>query len=1051
MGGLSFQTTTKSKVNYNIEKVINNIVKFTFDISNPGTISVLSQKLDYQIKITSSSIIPSQEKSNCYITNNKKIYVNNDKLNFICNLYDSIGNLITPKEAVDNLNINFKTEIINTITQEKITIKNINIYTTYIMTEYNITYSGEYKIITYYIYNENTYQFKSSLDTFTVRTIPEKINNADIYDYNEKIWIKNNEINNTIIKFNGGIDIISIKLYEDDDGKISYSDFTNGYSQLNLSLIEAYITSDHRKEDYIKCDVYLIENELKDNKTYIKIILNEKDSIISSSYYYKIVIKYNNNELNIKLKYLITENGLTYCQHDITNTYTLFSLISDSFSVILGNSIKIGTVVLKNEDDNHYHDYYLNDINKLSYTSNPDKVTISYKKNDNQRGLYDVYLYSTYAGNVTMTLTYENNVIKKGRLFITFLALEIANYITLSDNNNIIKKDETNKIYTISNKTVDEETIIYINAQDKYNNTISIEDTTKLEITTSILLNGEDITNKNIINIIYNTTTGEYNIIDNNKEYGNYTIIIKTKTGEDITINYYKEPGNININNSLIEIGNKDMIPVGSYAIVYITLIDNYGNKISFDEKKHNEIINNINVYCINETSSKNPLKYNYIGIENNIKSKFNLLMEYSGTYEVEVYNNNNQLNNYSNNINSFNVIKAEFSIDNSIITLIRDTPTKMIENMVYIINSKSDKPSITLDFYDEDFNLITNIDKNIDIKANLIDKNENIIELNEKWINDSKIIFYFDNEIDLRNYEGNFTFKIIYINLEKEYIFNFVQNGNNNEDKEYDKYHFYVSNDLIIGKGEVLIELRTENDIRSNSTIININKLTYNNLDEGIYVNKYKGSLTGQILLEIYTIKYYSYNNPFILNLYYDNNEIKTPIKIINIINEGNNSNFNLNNCDIYKYDTDKNDYVKINDKNNNDDIIENSYNDYEKLIIKIVPKDDDGKIINIKDININAETNNDNIKLNVSNENYYYIITPEDEEKYKDLDKGILIITIKDEDGNEKEIKINLGGKDPSYYGDEKVSIKDTVFHEVEFTAGGYGYLENLLFNLM
>ena len=943
---ISISNTKNEYIPLYIKKIKENsgLYEISFNINSASTYIITGGKgIQTTIKINVINYLPSP-KSYCNIESNKNEFIQNEIIKYSCILINDDNIKLNPVNIFDIKQTNFNSKLIGNNKTINLNIENNNdtIYSTY-----TSTISGNFEFKIEYCNNNSTCnEIYSMKNKFDVYTIPMDISFVSLFDYDTEKWYSNDKIKDMVFKYDSTNNFYYLLQLYESDKTTPYINIKN-YKQIDLANLNGKLMNVHNsdlqveKQCSLQFDIYTEEN-----KSYIKMTLGSTSCLISSSYNYEFDINYLNTNLKINLKYLLSDNEKTYCQHDISESNTYFEVNEDikNTKITVGQNIEIGAIYLKTIC-NRYYDNYLNNINDFSYTitSNKDidpstKITIV---KDDIRGKYKVYFQSTISNNYKYNLMLNKIEIDNGSNEITYNAEPIAFNYEHSLNNNY--SDEEKNILNDVNS--DEPFIIYFKAFDKYSNQLyyDIKDykETQLSMTLKVFINDEDLTSnyKDKMSIEYDKNKKEYyikdNILDKNGKF-EFCLISNNKE-KNLTYTFTKLPGVVS-KNTIISIINEYQIQVGESSTISVNMYDKNKNIIGkYDEIYENEI-KKLSFYAVNENNLDNRIEYTYKerqGI-NAIFISSSEIFE-TGLYTVKGLINEVEEITICSELTGceFNVVENNFNMNDSILyRLSGSNKIKMNENDYYIINKNYENLIFYFEFYNKNGQIVEYVDQNrTDIKAILTNVNNNNekYEMENKFISNNGILFKynFNNKISNENY--NLT---LYYNEKayNNYNIKIINEETSANDFNIDKT--YINNEkmfLIAGEySYIYFELRDNNSNPYLTNDFDISKFSIKSINstENLISKFHKGSKLGTFILEIKDDNQSSYTNPNIIQLLYEGTQFRS---IDLIVNE------NI----IYKFKISENCIKNEKEKTLNDGEVNKNY------LINMVPYDKFGNVI--------------------------------------------------------------------------------------------------------
>ena len=858
------------------------------------------------VKINIINNLPSPN-SNCHINSDKHEFIQDENISYLCEIKNEDFIVLNPENIFDNNQINFKCELIG---NNKTTILQIDYDSKYIYCNFTSFISGNFEFNIYYSNNNlsDTIDTKiiSSNNKFEVYTIPMDISFITLFDYKTEKWYSNEEIKNTVFKYDTDDNFYYLlRLYESDK-TTPYINEKN-YNKMNVEEnINGILVNSHTKlnEKEKECPLQFSVFP-SENGTFIKMLLGDKSCLISSSFNYKFDINYKNTKLELNLSYLISNNTKMYCQHKISENNTYFELDEDTKNVenIVGKEVKVGSIYLKTIC-NKYYDYYLDNIENFTYSINNidynnESTKIEIKKDNFVKGKYDVFFQSIISNKYKYDLKLNNiNIDNGSNNLITFVSEPI---VYKFENSTYNKYNDTQE-NTLSDTNSDEIFLIYFKAFDKYSNQL-FYDYKELQssINLKIIINEEELTQKykDKISIEYDGDKEEYYIKDNIlNENGDFKLcLISSKNPENnLTYFYVKRPGVVS--NLYITILNEYQIQIGENSTISVTMYDKNNNNIGNDIKIYEKELTKLTFIAVNN-NNKNEIEYSYKKKEgtNAIFVSSSEIME-SGLYTVKGF-----INGSIENVGvcsdstgcEFDVVENNFNMDDSILyRLSGNNKIKMNENDYYIINKKYENLIFYFEFYNKNGQIVEYVDPiKTNIKAILSNNNNNYIyELENRFISNNGILFKYNFNNNLSNEIYNLT--LLYNNISyNNYRIKIINEETNTT--TYNIENTYIKDEkmfLIAGVYSYnYLELRDENLNPSLNDKIDISKFKIKSINSNEYLDAkfYKGSKLGTIIFDIKDNIQSSYNDNNIAEILYDGKQFRSINLIVNenIINK--------------------------------------------------------------------------------------------------------------------------------------------------------------------
>ena len=779
-----------------------------------------------------------------------------------------------PQFWIDYFNLEFECLVTNIITNEsKITDKNYD--NNNLNCVYNSTKNGKYEFSAYFILNKEKIKMNSTSYTnqFTIVSPPNSINYTLIYDFYEKKWNNNPRYLNYK---EGNTDILAIKFYDDNNLTIP-SNFESTY----LIYLKGSIYSKHQinRKSELK---FRMEKEIDGKNNLIVVYVNDKNFFLKTSYGYNCVIKYNYNFESIKefeIKMKLNKNGnYDVCDHELSVKNTLFIKNSSIKKVYPNENINIGQILLQTEDNKLYN-YKIPEKNisfKVSPSSNNYKIFVY--SDEEIDGKYNIYMKAEKSGKYTIKVIINNYTIKNWYIQNEIFPFESISYFNIN-NFNYTKEGD---YIIIDDCSADDTPIFYFNGEDEYNNILNYAPTRK-----NNNLNIEFITkidDKEIYNDFeFKYNNDKYEIIDNLKQIGNYTLTIRSiKSKMELIFKYKKIPGKVSSLKSTMNIINNKQIKVNSPSTIEVELKDKYGNNIALNKEKYKKEIKNVHFYI---KSDKTQYEYIIPTDDINIKPILKLSSEIiteSGFYTLEGIIYGEKISNCEQQC-TFTSVHDIFNIKNCKLYALQRDFIELYDSGIFRFNKEYNYPVFKYEFMNDKNELVDKIDP--DIPLNLYVQNQDI-ESKEKYKLEKEVsslnsfMFYSKKKLN-----GFYTLFVEYgSENKKNYTLHFLNNDNDSSKNIFEKEYTYVSNKILkLKAGEtkyIKLELRTNDNLRYE--LFDINLLSFDNYnDKDFKINKIKGNKLGQTIIEITCYKISSLETPHEITILYNSNKI-TSIELI-------------------------------------------------------------------------------------------------------------------------------------------------------------------------
>ena len=843
------------------------IYKVGVKVTKKGTYSIKAKILDRPIYFNVRNLVPNIDKSNCKIENSlENPFKSHESIKYICEFNDNDGLPIQIEEAIDLIQVSFKTKIIrlknNIEFEPKEEYYLNNLYTFIYETNYNGKYKFEIKV------GLKNMETVISSPTFDVSPEPITLENSLIYHFTRKEWIEINNIERTDLFYydeekenNENLFMIDLVDMRDPD-KTKYSDIEQPYENFNPILIEGKIYEYHSEyEENLSFEIIQFEN-----KNYILAKLKNKNEMRRSSYDYIVTLDFNITK-NLTFNYILYYAGdYKVCRKELNLSNTIIKT-TETNSIIAGRLEKVGQIVLRTDLD-HLYNYFLESQNLIDHIDvciEPNTCEVQLSKNEVE-GVYDVRFSSNLKGKFNITFKINDSNLFEGKDFCQVKVEPIPEAF-------IIDKNKTDKNEFVCGKEV----IFEFTIKDIYGNLIEYDlPPDNFGLSYSIKINGEEKSSSSI-KLDKKPYSSSYYIKESNTISGNYSLTLKTKNSKlDIVYNYFKSPGEPSSLYSKLKLLNNNKLNLHDISMAELKLSDKFGNEINPNLFPYDKL-KNIDIYALNGNNDRIDYYsegYTYKSYPINI----------TGSYYLYGKVNNEYLLCTSCN---FDVVDYGFDFDKSQLRMIGENSILMKEENYYTLYKGLQKPAFEFDFMTQEglpSNEIKREETNIE--ACITNEEERLI-LNETWLDKNKLLWALPDDYDLEE-NKNYTIEISNNNTIRSYYLSIVIYGKDeSSDNAYSLSNTYISPStlyLTAGNYETfMIEFRGKDNLRFNQDL-NIDELNVNGENDlpGLEVLKRNGNKKGQFIVDIKLNKTCDFYENCKILIFYESHEIGDGIQIV-------------------------------------------------------------------------------------------------------------------------------------------------------------------------
>ena len=896
-----------------------NYHQMTINVSASGTYQI--EKNDYMdkpIKFTVTTGEANPTNSYCYLEGYSSIpTVDIDTtLNYMCYLRDSNGNEISINSFIQNSQYEFicsldKSWPSSNSYSPDITNDAFSYKCSYSVSEVgNYAYNGYLKLKT----TEETLKITTKLNQFYVRGDPKTYIIKKIMNPSSKEWLDIDTYTNTIIPYvadsKGFITAID---FAEATGDVLISLYDNYPDEFDISNLNVIFSSTHDENfNFGEVEGKLIT---LDGKNYIGIYTKSGDStdslITKSSFNYYLKFTYFYEKKSASIEYLLNIGPYITCFHNLDESKTKVNIDNNIELLTGGEETRIGNIILSTNDNNLYN--YDIGTSKIQTSLTPPNNNIVFRVISlSIEGTYDVYAKSTqdYEGDLKIII---NDVPVKTikvisepsqACYLDWVNPEYFKYQSTSG-----KEIYYEYVGDFDNGNL----LINFKLKDRYNNSVEKED---YFIKYSDISSEEYGKDTEYFSISFESSNKGFKFRDNipyeNKMRG-WVFTMREKT---CNYKYYlrydgKKGGSpLDLSNSYYTLLNTEVY-INSEVYVDVTYKDKNNQNLGLQEEKLIEAKSKTKVIATNTERHKIELTYDSTTSNYALRYKANFTV--SGTYYINATLDNDYLN--YENTNQLIVIDNIYDLYSSKFTMIID-----IDN---IINMRIDKsvtidnylyvPFFRLEFYSKDkvktdydkrvnFQLvISSLNMSQEIVFNVNKNNDEYIEFN---LPDDKVEIFHnlkggDYDLILTENKNIYTFNLNnkdYINqpydkfnenensgLPSSNLMNvksnlFSDTGNKaltykvvllghveedlNKEVDYQKTLITDQNlKFLAGEsGYLMIELRTEKDIRCNSSEYEIKVKSCNEEDTTFMATPSKAGVLGVFQVTVTTQKANTY-----------------------------------------------------------------------------------------------------------------------------------------------------------------------------------------------
>ena len=844
------------------------IYKLGIPISRKGYYYIPIFYFDFPIAFDVINLIPSVEKSSCKLEiYPQNIYNRDQDITYFCTFKDKDNDEINIQNAQKYKNLIIKTYL----NRNDVFLKDIQgdcsgSKCTYI---YKTSFNGKYKFETKIGFGENLSNIETSPNIFNVSPEPLTLKGSFFYSFYEGRFIPFDSADEEKFYYNeddeDNENILLIDLVDNDsEGKeiTRYSDIEYPYENFDPTKIKGKILEEHSKYEG---ELTLEKTTFKGKEYILAKLDNSQPKMKRSSIQYTINLTFD-LEKNLTLQYILPNLGeYTACGRNLQINNSIIKTIYPN-PIQAGNSGIIAQLVLRT-DEEHLHNYFLPDINKITFTEENyncyEKKTceINALKSDIE-GIYNLQFKTNKTGDYKVIVKVGEDNLQEGNNFFSVNVKPVSQAYSIEQ---IIP-------YETKYRIGEEDVKLGFKLKDIYDNPINAEMTGDyFGLLVEITINNEE---SETPIIKYEHEEDCYYIKESIVKSGNYLLTLKSKySDEKIEYKYYKGPGNANFHFSSLKVINTNKLNLHEEAKAELYLYDLYKNSINDDPEIYEKEIQNVEIYALNVYNQR----VSYRKDEDNkfITDPLNI----TGTYHIygKVYGNNIECLSPL-----FEVVDYGYDFATSQLKMIGETTIIMKKDNNYILYEGLQRPAFEFDFMTEDGSPSNEIDqKNTIISASLINSNNEPKELDTIWIDVNKLLWVLKDEYDLT--KGKYTLEVANNNTIYNYYITIVEYGEDTSKDNIDITNTFVSPNILYLKagisGSFIVELRDSNSLRYNQAL-NVNLLECETSD--LNINKKEGNKNGQIIVEVKSNKVFSYSEKHKISLNYNGDKINTEVYVV-------------------------------------------------------------------------------------------------------------------------------------------------------------------------
>ncbi len=856
-------------ISFSFSKVKKGNYQFKILVQKPGQY-FLSSKFFYHYFIVYDNI---PKTSYCEIENySNEIYNPGMTIKYKCYLYDSFDNLLSPEDGINYFNYTYLCQISDN-KLENITLS-VEYEKDYFYCNYLTSKNGNFTFSSFYILNEEKNLISPKTNTIKVYGPPTSIHNAKVYSYFDNNWHNNNE--SIFYKKMDNGEVLALQFFDDEERFIP-----SGYDYLDLTKLSGNIISNHAPSlinEKLKFSKFMIgENE------YIlvsidKIKIDKVFKRTSTGYTCNILYSYDGSSIQIPINIKLNRIGsYTACEHDLSKEKTEYIKYDESeiYKGYANEIIELGKILLKTKDNNVYN--YDIPTNRFSFDVEVGVKTVITSDNDID-GLYSFYMKAEKAKNYVIKVKLDRHIFKEIKSEV--LPSPIIDKFEPPNSSYVKEKDEED-IYNIKLKySADDNPKIYFIAKDQYDNNLIYHPSLSnnyLYIQYELKID-DNIYDQSLLEFKYDEEEKKYYLLDKAKLFGNYTIILYSKSNKRMILKYYKSPGKASHKTTTMQIGNNKILQIGLKSTILVELKDEYGNNIALDTNALEKELNAAEFYVTNEKGIPIPYK---------LTENSELILKYITTSSINqagLYNLIGKI--YGEEIKnclvcSFNSVFNEFDIYVSKLYMLQRDFIELDYSTIFRLNNFNRDLIFKFDFMNSRGERIKQINSNIDLNLEIKTPNGYLYTL-RKEVSTLNSFFFHYNQSSLKN--GQYELSIILDNKRKKsYKLQLLdEEFDDNENSNYSIENTFVSKRIINSiagtKQLITLELRTSENKRLANNITKSKTINITNKD--ISYSVIPGNKLGKYIIELSSEKGADFENAHQVDIYFDE-EIITKVNL--------------------------------------------------------------------------------------------------------------------------------------------------------------------------
>jgi hypothetical protein len=739
-----------------------------------------------------------------------------DSIKFNCYFKDGRGNEVTIQRFKEISEYDFSCEVKETSPSTKtFTQTTISDKTKFYQIEYKITENGIFNFYGYLTLKgkSNKQQMTGKIFQFYVSSESQTLSKSMIFNYYAKKWVS---IDNAVIEYRndktGRITAIDLA---DSTGTLM-SKYKKYPTNFDATKINVEFTSDHDTSfdmGKFKAEVYndggieyigIFNIEKKESEQYLKKSTFEYTLKITYQSITKIIkFKYNKASLNIE--------NYEMCFHTIDLSKTKVDIEKNVQIKTDGQYQKIGKIELRTTDNYLYN--YRYDKNKIKVG-----LTVTGEVQFEIReyyilGIYEIWAKSKVAYSGEYTITIDTTTVYKERIVSEETYAKEMRF-THSENFEKTKDEGSSHSYNYKGEFKDQNLEFefqlpgdggnggLIDREDYFDKNVEI---------TYIDEKGQTHSGKGYYEIVYDKNTKTYKFVDKFKYEGKtYTWVFHFNKGSNQSkyYIYYDQKQikqQISVKKSYFKIVTGE-VKINSYVIIDVFLVD--GNGSFMDKTKINELKGNVEVKAV-YSDGKEAFKFYNNQVTSSYAIRYQSQVTIGGEFKIVAYYKGEEIKCESSS-SSLKITVAQYSLKQSILTIILDKTIVMETGKQITIDNKNQIPRFSLELKTESGEKTT---YSSDSKFTLtITKESKTITFQEVKSN-GYIQFNFDysKQDEFKTISGECTLTLTSGSQSLSWTINLVGDGNEySTDKTCDISKTYIEpeNPVAVAGEQIVIKL---------------------------------------------------------------------------------------------------------------------------------------------------------------------------------------------------------------------------------------------------